>query len=121
MSGIDRRLKSPTFEQYQERTQTTAIYPEKGTRSLAALSYVALGLASEAGEVAGKVKKLMRDGDSPEKRVAIRKECGDVLWYLSQTLLELGGFNMGLAAFDNLENLAGRAARGTLHGDGDNR
>jgi NTP pyrophosphatase (non-canonical NTP hydrolase) len=109
------------FREYQRLTNTTAIYPEKGTRSLAALSYVALGLASEAGEVAGKVKKLIRDGDTPEKRHAIRKECGDVLWYLAQTLTELGAFDMELCAVENIENLAGRAARGTLHGEGDNR
>ena len=113
--------KPLTFSEYQTRTVATAVYPECGSGSLAALSYVALGLASEAGEVAGKVKKLLRDGDSPGKRAVIRAECGDCLWYLAQTLLELGGFSMSNCAEDNLGKLAGRKERGTLHGSGDER
>ena len=79
-----------TFEQYQQSTKTTAIYPDAGKQgSLQSLSYCALGLAGEAGEIANKVKKLLRDGDSFSKRDAIAAELGDVLWYLSQLATEL--------------------------------
>jgi NTP pyrophosphatase (non-canonical NTP hydrolase) len=110
-----------TFDKYQELADTTAIYPEHGTRSLRAIEYCALGLASEAGEVAGKVKKLMRDGDSDEKRLAIVKEIGDCFWYIAQALRELGDIGMGDAALLNIKKLDGRAQRGTLQGNGDER
>jgi NTP pyrophosphatase (non-canonical NTP hydrolase) len=112
---------SLTFSEYQRRTDDTAIYPEHGTGSLKALSYVTLGLASEAGEIAGKVKKLMRDGDTLQARQAIQDECGDVLWYLSQALTELGDFGLRATAQRNIDKLAGRKERGTLQGSGDER
>jgi NTP pyrophosphatase (non-canonical NTP hydrolase) len=108
------------FDEYQAGTKTTAVYPESGTSSLAALSYLALGLAGESGEVANKVKKLIRDGDSPEKREVIVSEIGDALWYISQLCTELG-ISIGEAARANLTKLSSRKERGVLHGDGDNR
>jgi NTP pyrophosphatase (non-canonical NTP hydrolase) len=109
-----------SFSQYQAETPKTAAYPDSGTGSLPALSYVALGLAGEAGEVANKVKKLIRDEDSAEKRAAILAEAGDCLWYLSQLCIELGG-DMGEVAVANLAKLNDRKDRGTIRGDGDNR
>lgn len=105
------------LNEYQEFTRTTAVYHPKS-----ALAYVALGLGSEAGEVQGKLKKVIR-GDSEltnEAKEAILSECGDVLWYLVRLLDELG-----LSAEDcmkaNTDKLKARQSRGTLRGDGDNR
>lgn len=110
-----------TFDEYQKETEKTAVYPSIRTGELPAITYCALGLAGEAGEVANKVKKLVRDGDNPEKRKAIRKEISDCLWYIARLLDELGKYSMGETAKQNIENLLGRKERGTLHGEGDNR
>lgn len=98
---------------YQAFTPTTAIYPEERE-----LEYLALGLASESGEVAGKVKKLIRDGKINRNEIAV--ELGDVLWYVSQICnhfdLSLHGVIRG-----NIKKLAGRKDRGTIGGEGDYR
>ena len=85
--------------------------------------YPTLGLTGEAGEVADKVKKVLRDRDGqfdPEVREAIKLELGDVLWYVAQLGSELG-FAMEEIASANLEKLASRAARGRIAGSGDLR
>ncbi len=110
-----------TFAAYQEGTALTAIYPDKIPDDLAGVVYCALGLAGEAGEIANKVKKLLRDGDGGLKRRAIAYECGDVLWYIPRLLHELGEFQLESVARENLEKLLGRKERGTLHGSGDVR
>lgn len=76
------------FKTYQQDSLQTAKYPDAGKNFI----YPTLGLASEAGEVAGKVKKIMRDDGmsiSPEKREQIKDELGDVLWYVAQVATEL--------------------------------
>ncbi len=85
--------------------------------------YPTLGLANEAGEVAGKIKKIFRDkggviGDA--EREALKGELGDVLWYLTQICTELG-LTLEEVAAANLEKLGSRQQRGTLYGDGDVR
>lgn len=110
-----------TFRDYSARASATAIYP--GKDELLGLLYCGLGAASEAGEIAGKIKKMMRDEFmqlTPERRVAIRQEVGGTLWYLSQVCKEIG-CTLEEAAAENLDVLAGRQKRGTLHGDGDVR
>lgn len=85
--------------------------------------YPTLGLVNEAGEVAGKVKKIFRDRGgviSEEDRVALTLEMGDVLWYLSELCSQLG-VSLEAVAERNVEKLSGRAQRGTLRGDGDDR
>ena len=102
-----------TADFYEERASLTAIYPKEK-----ALEYLALGLTSEAGEVAGKVKKLIRDGKGDKK--AIASEIGDVLWYCAMLANELGA-NLGKIMEDNLYKLNDRKTRGTLQGSGDSR
>jgi NTP pyrophosphatase (non-canonical NTP hydrolase) len=85
--------------------------------------YPTLGLANEAGEVAGKIKKIFRDKGGvigEAERAALKDELGDVLWYLAQLCTELE-LTLEEVAAANLEKLASRQQRGTLYGDGDTR
>ena len=85
--------------------------------------YPTLGLVNEAGEFAGKIKKVFRDKDgefTPEVRAALRDELGDVLWYLTQLCTNLG-FTLEEVAEANLDKLFSRLERGTIQGDGDKR
>lgn len=85
--------------------------------------YSTLGLASEAAEVAGKVKKVFRDDGGvmrPERLEVIAEELGDVLWYVAQLATDLG-LDLEKLAEQNLSKLASRKARGVIHGDGDRR
>lgn len=111
-----------TFDDYQKHATKTAIYPGAGTGSAMALAYVALGL-SEAGEVQGKIKKILRDDSAKltkEKSEEIAKELGDVLWYCAMVARELG-VSLEDIAEANLAKLASRQKRGKLNGSGDNR
>lgn len=111
------------FNEYQTQAGTTAIYPEAGTQSYGAVSYVALGLAGEAGEVAGKVKKVWRDNNgvfTEEKVDQIADELSDCLWYIAALASELG-FTLEELAEHNLDKLFSRKERGVLGGSGDNR
>jgi NTP pyrophosphatase (non-canonical NTP hydrolase) len=113
---------SYTFNQYQEDIADTAIYPDHGMGSTAALAYVGLGLG-EAGEVQGKIKKILRDDSgiiTDEKREEISKELGDLLWYVARTAEELG-YDLGKIAEGNVSKLNSRKLRGVLGGSGDNR
>lgn len=85
--------------------------------------YPTLGLANEAGELAGKVKKIFRDkggliGD--DDRAALKGELGDVLWYLAQICTELD-LTLEEVAQANLEKLFSRLERGQIGGEGDTR
>ena len=108
-----------TAEFYEMKAGQTAIFPKNQ-----ALEYLALGLTSEAGEVAGKVKKLIRDGEDVEgfelKKMAIASEIGDVLWYCAMMAKEVG-VPLNDIMKDNLKKLHGRKERGTLQGSGDDR
>ena len=89
------------------------------------LTYVALGLAGEAGEVANKVKKVLRDWDGTaedmaDRRAAIIDELGDVLWYLAEMCTALDT-TLDHVAGMNLLKLEYRALANKIQGDGDNR
>lgn len=106
------------FSDYQRFSRRTAEYPRE-----AWLTYPALGLAGEAGEVAEHAKKAIRDDAgmvTDERRSAMAKELGDVLWYVSQLASELG-LELDRIARDNLEKLFSRQRRGVLSGSGDER
>lgn len=103
---------------YQNEAMRTAIYPPEN-----GLQYAVLGLCSEAGEVAGKVKKVIRDQDgnfSAEAKAEIASEAQDCLWYLAAIARELGTTLESMAQA-NLNKLASRQTRGVLQGSGDNR
>jgi NTP pyrophosphatase (non-canonical NTP hydrolase) len=104
---------------YQARSRATAVYPDAGDNLL----YPTLGLCGEAGEVAEKVKKMVRDDGgvlSGERRAAISKELGDVLWYLAQLATE-ADLDLAEIADANLAKLLSRQERGRLTGSGDDR
>jgi NTP pyrophosphatase (non-canonical NTP hydrolase) len=85
--------------------------------------YPTLGLVNEAGELAGKVKKIFRDKEgviSEEDRQALKFELGDVLWYLAQIATELD-LTLEEVAQSNLEKLFSRLERNTIRGEGDHR
>jgi NTP pyrophosphatase (non-canonical NTP hydrolase) len=86
--------------------------------------YAVLGLCGESGEVADKIKKILRDhrGDFANTDLLhdLKLELGDVLWYLAALCTELG-FELGDVARCNLDKLASRAERNTLQGSGDHR
>jgi NTP pyrophosphatase (non-canonical NTP hydrolase) len=104
------------FYEYQINAIKTAVYPKKY-----AISYPALGLAEEAGEVCGKIAKMMRDDISlQDQKQAIAAEMGDVLWMLA-ALAHDCGLSLQTIAEMNAEKLKKRQEKGTLHGEGDNR
>jgi NTP pyrophosphatase (non-canonical NTP hydrolase) len=108
-----------TFKEYQEAARKTAIYPNIGQNYI----YPTLGLTGEAGEVAEKIKKILRAGIvtmDQEQTQGIAKELGDVLWYLAHLATELG-LDLDQIANANLEKLASRQQRDVLQGSGDNR
>ena len=107
------------FNEYQDKAMETAIYPNRGDN----LVYAVLGLTNEAGEVAGKLKKCIRDNSgklTPEIRQAVADEVSDVMWYIAACCFELG-VSMNDVAVSNLAKLKSRQERGVLGGSGDKR
>jgi NTP pyrophosphatase (non-canonical NTP hydrolase) len=107
------------FKEYQEKSAATALYPNKGENYV----YPTLGLVGEAGEVAEKVKKVIRDngGKMDAARIQeIKKELGDVLWYVAALCRELE-LDMNEVAEENIQKLLSRKERNRLTGSGDNR
>jgi NTP pyrophosphatase (non-canonical NTP hydrolase) len=107
------------FKDYQTKSRKTAKYPVIGH----AVIYPTLGLVNEAGEVAGKVKKIFRDKGGligEAEREALKSELGDVLWYIAQVCTELG-LSLDEVAEHNIHKLYDRLERGKIKGDGDNR
>lgn len=114
-----KKQKSLTFNEYQKHSRKTAIYPNLGEN----FEYPTLGLVGEAGEVAEKIKKILRDKSGSigkkDKQILI-EEIGDVLWYLSNLSSELG-LKLGDIAEKNIQKLSSRKLRGKLRGGGDKR
>ena len=106
------------LDMYQQVAKTTAIYPREQ-----AIIYPTLGLTGEAGEVANKVKKIIRDGTNKNDEGLVQDlsaEIGDCLWYIA-VLADDIGIKLSDIANINLEKLHKRKEKGTIHGSGDNR
>jgi|TARA_R110000822_G_scaffold39108_1_gene107721 NTP pyrophosphatase (non-canonical NTP hydrolase) len=101
------------FKEYQKKAVEFAIYPEAYK-----VIYPTLGLCGEAGEVAEKVKKQVRDGNFNRHEVA--KELGDVLWYLANLANDIG-YNLSEVAVISIDKLQSRKDRNVISGSGDNR
>lgn len=110
-------MKEVSLNDYQKMAMETAIYPLP-------IIYPALGLAGEAGEVADKVKKVIRDKNSDftneDTKHAIAEEIGDVLWYCATLSHDLG-YSLEEIGQMNHDKLLSRQKRNKLHGSGDNR
>lgn len=122
-----------TFDEYQDGAVTTAMYPimmcpdsidDHPSRDLpCGFVYPIIGLAGEVGELSEKCKKIIRDSQghvSEAVQVEVKKEIGDVLWYVAMLCKEFG-FDMGDVAQMNLDKLKSRKERGKIQGSGDNR
>lgn len=110
--------KVSDLDLYQKVALTTAIYPREQ-----AIIYPTLGLTGEAGEVANKVKKIIRDGSNKndDSMVSeIKSEIGDCLWYIA-VLADDIGCKLSDIANTNLIKLENRKKKGTIHGSGDKR
>lgn len=106
------------LNEYQKAALSTAIYPNDNN-----ISYLALAICGEAGELADKVKKVIRDKNGQfyiADLSAIALELGDMLWYAAN-LAKVLGYDLSDIAQMNIEKINGRVERGTIHGTGDNR
>lgn len=112
------------FNEYQTESRKTAKYTESEAANFNGLPiYPCLGLLGEAGEVAEKMKKVIRDNNGvidAERKEMLIKEIGDVLWYMSQLCTDLD-IKLDDVAKTNLDKLFSRLERGQIQGDGDNR
>ena len=110
--------KVSDLDMYQQVAKTTAIYPREQ-----AIIYPTLGLTGEAGEVANKVKKIIRDGSNKNDEGLVQDlsaEIGDCLWYIA-VLADDIGIKLSDIASSNLIKLENRKKKGTIHGSGDKR
>jgi len=110
---MENKYETVDFKSYQDMASETAVYKTEHS-----VIYPALGLAAEAGEVANKVKKILRDGNF--NREAIADEVGDCLWYIAALCRDLN-VDMKELAKNNLRKLHDRKARGVIQGSGDKR
>lgn len=107
------------FNEYQKLARQTALYAGAGKNFV----YPALGLCGESGEVAEKIKKIIRDRNNivdDECRAGLEKELGDVLWYVANLAAELD-LKLDNIAQKNIAKLKSRKERDVLHGSGDER
>lgn len=113
-------MSNLTFTDYQAKARLTSLETQIGGLPII---YPTLGLTNEAGEVAGKIKKVFRDNDGTFDKgqlQVMKKELGDVLWYISEISSVLG-ISLEEIAQENLTKLQSRKARGKLQGSGDER
>ena len=113
------------FDEYQAKSRTTAspYIDACDKQEVPAFFYSGLGLAGEGGEIANNLKKIIRDDGgvvTGDRRLALTKELGDVLWYVANLATDIG-VSLSFVASENLVRLADRAARGVIRGSGDNR
>lgn len=115
-------MKYQDMTTYQEDCLVNAIYPERGQSTIGGIAYTTLGLAGEAGEIANKIKKVLRQDKAFTRELArdIADEIGDVLWYAAALANELG-YTLAEVAEMNREKLDKRRAENKLKGDGDKR
>ena len=118
INWLKERYAMLDFNDYQKIAKTTAIYPDQYK-----ITYPALGLVGEAGEVANKVMQIVRDGEDKmpsDWKEQLASEIGDVLWYCAALASDLN-MSLGVIAAQNKEKLEARLKKGTIQGSGDKR
>lgn len=116
------------LDDYQGIASKFALYPDHGQQTPLSITYGGLACPEEAGEIAGNIKKAIRDEDffhsdnglKDSRREKIKKEAGDLLWELSQFCHEMG-WTLSHLAMDNLNKLHDRKMQNTIQGDGSAR
>lgn len=107
-----------TFEDYEKIAMANEVWPKNHY-----IIFPALGITGEAGEVAEKLKKILRDKNGEfnfTDKLEIVKELGDVLWYLTAMAHDLG-YTLQEVAEENIQKIKSRRERDKIHGNGDNR
>ena len=107
-----------TFNDYSVEARSTEFFPKD-----LSIAYLVIGLSGETGEICNKYKKVLRDAEgelTEQSLLEMRKEVGDVLWYLDR-LAECLGSSLQAEAVNNIKKLKDRHARGVVAGSGDNR
>ncbi len=112
-----------TINEYSTQAMSTDLFEKTDDITNPAMLEKVFGLCGEAGEVAEKFKKLLRDkggvaSDDDKKELA--KELGDILWYINSVGSYLG-YDLEQIAQMNLDKVLSRKARNQTHGSGDNR
>lgn len=108
------------FNEFQQKCRGTAVYRDATQQYIPRLSYVVSGLCSEAGEVAGAFKRVIRDDlcvMTEPRALAMKDELGDTLYYLAMVAFELG-YNLEDIARENVEKLQRRMESGKINGQG---
>lgn len=109
------------MREFQEKTRLMAVYHDSVIEGTDRIEYCILGINDEAGEVAGALKKYMRGDYGEEEMVRrVRKEAGDVLWYVARLFDELK-LDMDSEAWQLITHLLRRQEEGKLRGDGSDR
>lgn len=106
------------IKEYNEFISKTKFYPKRRN-----IEYPAWGICGEAGEVAEKIKKTIRDNNEvfdDERKKAILKELGDVLWYVVATAQDMD-YDFEDIIHANMTKVTKRIETNTQHGEGDNR
>jgi len=113
MEDEDVQQEKMSFNEYQKKAFSTAMETAKNE------PYMVMGLCGEAGEIANKAKKIIRDGRIWNRDDLIG-ELGDALWYISGEA-EIHNITMQEVADYNIKKLFSRKERGVIQGSGDNR
>lgn len=101
------------FNEYQELAMSTRL-------ETADEAYALFGLVGEVGELYGYIAKVIRDGEKDDHQAYVKKEMGDILWFLAAIAYD-HGLRLDEIAQANVEKLQSRKQRGTLQGSGDER
>lgn len=82
--------------------------------------YARDGLVGEVGELFSLYAKARRDGIPFDFDLNVKKELGDILWFVAAIAAD-HGYTLEEIGQTNLSKLSARKSNGTLQGSGDHR